>query len=247
MSIRDEIESYIDGNGLVAPNLVDPGSGAASDNGPMFTSEYYIILAKSGLLTEADKQRFNILISQCIDKNDMLNRFPINQPSRQEGPDDYLGVLNACKHLGITDIPRKFLFTTLIHLGFLNNENEELFSLRSFLIRQPQLLATMFSAAFPSLFNPLHILLRLLGFPFYLIAALVIALSCINTDPYDTDSRRLSWHLLQITKGTSLLCKLASLLWYHRLHNDYIDGMRSVATIYYHPQGQHPFSRYWID
>jgi hypothetical protein len=212
MSLRDAIvPAYIDINGLVAPSPVNPtANGDGSDNGPLYTSEYYIMLSKLGQLTDVDKIHFDLLISQCITPEGMLCRLPTNKPSRLEQADDYYGVLNGCKELGFTSIPRHMLDATITHLGFLNNVDPTSWTLSSFLIRQPQLLASIVSASFPSIINPLHYLIRLIFLPLYIITAIIIATSCINTDISNSDARILSWHLVQINKSTSLLCKLAS-------------------------------------
>ncbi len=247
-TIRQEIIAYIDGNGLITPRQAVEGSRIGSDNGPMYTAEYYVILQKLGLLTPQDIARFHALISSCISSNGMLNRVPVGQDDGQEQADDYYAVLNACYHLGITDIPRRLLGATFNYLGFLNNVEPGTKTLDSFLIRQVSLLAAMVSASYPHLYKPGHILARMVFFPAFVWAAITIAISGFKTPTGDTDSRRLSWHLLQVTNKVSLLCNLASLLWYHRLYNDYgPEGMKNVAYIYYEPHGVHPFSQYWKD
>lgn len=240
MGIRQEILPYIDGNGLVSPNRTD-GTGQGSDNGPMFTSEYFAILAKSGQLTPADQKSFVDKINPCI-IDGLLNRAPYK--TGQEGPDDYVGVLNASKLLGNTAIPRKLLWGAIRHLGFLNNVDGTK-TASSFLVRQFQLVAAMVTASFPSWWNPLHIAIRLLAFPFYVWAAIVIFISCANAPTSDTDARRLSWHLVQTLKDKSFMCWIASKFWYKRLYKAFPNGMDGVAAIYY--QAGHPFSKYWVD
>ncbi len=245
MGLREEIQAgYIDGNGLVAPHLT--GQIKGSDNGVMFTSEYYVMLKKLDQLTDQDRIDFAKKINACITPEGMLCRVPTNQKDGQEGPDDYLGVLNGCKQLGNTQIPRKFLWAMIRYLGFLNNDNPDVMNKPSFLVRQLQLVAATISAAFPSYINPLHFCIRLVAWPLFLIAAAVIFVSCIEAPASDADSRRLSWHLLQTVSSVSLMCKFASLFWYKRLQNTYgAAGMRGVAARYYQPG--HPFIRYWVD
>jgi len=245
MSIRDDIKPYIDGNGLISPNLVTPGTLSASDNGPMFTSEYYTILAKSNQLTQDDCVTFDKTIQNCINSQGMLNRVPTSQSDGQEGPDDYYAVLNACSYLGNTKIPRKFLWAVFRYLGALNNVSPGQWTTQSFLVRQPQLLAAMVSAAFPSFWNPLHLLVRVMAMPLFFIAAASIAISCTNTPINQADPRRLSWHLMQNTYQTSFMCYVASFIWYWRLKKDYGDAeMNGVAQAYY--QSGHPFIKYWV-
>lgn len=250
MSIKDDFKQYIDGNGLLAPNPVPIGSLKGSDNGPMFTAEYYIILKKQGVFTDADKINYLRLINDCIDSSGLLNRVPRGQSDGQEQADDYYGVLDACVHLDDTSIPRKLLWATFNHFGFLNNVPNNPNNADNFLIKQPALLTSMISAAFPKLYNPLHLLIRLVYFPLYVLTAIVIAIACYNIPITETDPRRLSWHVLQINSKVSLLCKIASLIWYKRLYANYgLDGMKAVAQIYYAPQNikpNNPWATYWV-
>ena len=246
MTIRDDFKDYWDGNGLLAPNTVGPGTLIGSGNGVMYASEFYIMLKKLNILTNQDLSDYVSKISQCIDK-DLLNRAPVGQDKDQEGPDDYYGVLNCCKQLGITSIPRQFLWAVIKYKGALNNTNPGQWSWRSFLIRQPQLLASMIAASFPSYSNPLHICIRFIAAPLFLISAIILATSCIGVEIGDTDSRRLSWHLWQCTQGISPLCWLAGRLWLNRLYADYgPEPMRKVAGIYYQPHPDNPYSKWWI-
>jgi len=244
MALRDEIIPYVDGNGLVAPGLTS-GVGRGSDNGPMFSSEYFVMLKKLGQLTDQDKKDFDRLIGACVTSDGLLNRAPVGTDSDQEGPDDYYGVLNGCKQLGNTSIPRKMLWAVVKYLGFLNNNQPGKWTKESFLVRQVQMLAAMVAAAFPSWKNPIHILIRLACSPLFFIAGLVLCVSCWGADPHDSDARRLAWHLMQATKGSSLWCWIGSKIWLKRLYKTYgQEGMRAVAYLYY--QDKHPFRRYWV-
>ncbi len=244
MALRDEIIFYTDPEGFVAPNLVQSGALRGSDNGPLFSSEYYVMLSKLGQLANDDKDKFVALIEGNL-FDGLLNRHKVVLGDNgQEGPDDYYGVLNGSKTLGITSIPRKFLKAVVRYSGFLNNDRPGVKTWRSFLVRQPQLLAAMIAAGFPSFRNPLHLLIRMLATPLFLIAAVSIAFSCIGVDPGSADPRRLAWHLQSTTKSVSLLCWLASLLWLRRLYKTYPDGMKGAAKVYYEPG--HPFIKYWV-
>ena len=61
MSIKDEFLSFTDGNGLICPNPVSPGTLRGSDNGTMYTSEFFIIQKFRGESTEQDKIDFQTL------------------------------------------------------------------------------------------------------------------------------------------------------------------------------------------
>jgi hypothetical protein len=246
MALRDEFIPYTDGNNLLAPGPVAP-TGSGSDNGPMYTSEWYVMLQKSGQLTPQDLIDFQTRIGACVNSQGMLCRVPVGQNDGQEQVDDYLGVLNACKALGNTKIPRQFLLAIFKNLGFMDNVNPGSKSnWAAFMPRQLQLMAAMVSAAFPSWKNPLHILIRWYCKPLFIYAAIIIATSCIGTDPGNTDARRLSWHLQNNVKGSSILCRLAAWIWTNRLKKDYLNEMQDVAAIYYQPHPVNPYSKYWI-
>jgi hypothetical protein len=248
VGIREDFSEYRDGNDLMTPNPVPPEVRQGSDNGCLFLSEYYIILARSNQLTDFDKIAYDTIIRSCINPNGTLSRVPVGQDDGLESVDDYYAVLNACMHLGNTGIPRTFLGSLIRHGGFMNNTST--FTWNSFLARQPQLIAAMVAASFPSWKNPFHILLRCLALPLFVYAAIIIATSCIGTDPNSADPRRLSWHLMTNLRRVSALMVFASLFWYHRLYSVYgSSGMRNVAGIYYKPVGlnNNPYSKYWVN
>jgi hypothetical protein len=244
-NIRLDFKEYFDGNAMLTPAPCTPIPGKFGCDNNMFTSEYYIFLKKNGQLTDQDKLDYATKMNACI-SNNLLSRVPIGQNDGQEGPDDLVAIANGCRELGNTAIPRTLLWGMIRYLGFLNNVNPGTFTEDSFLARQPQLIAAMINAAFPSMWNPLHYLVRHWAFFFYLVAAVTIFISCINDPTSDTDGRRLSWHLMNNMKKNSLMCWIASYFWTKRLYKDYPKGMSDVAAIYYHPQPDNPYAKYWI-
>jgi hypothetical protein len=250
MGIRDDFSNYIDGNGLNTPL---PGTWTTdqngSDNGPLFTSIYYILLNKNGQLTDQDKLSYASKINQCIG-SDLLNRVPVGQNDGLEGPDDLYGTLSGCIELGNTEIPRKLLWGCIKYKGSLYNTDPGKWQWQAFLIRQLGLLAAMVSAAFPSLVNPLHWLVRLICHPLFIFSALVIGFSNMSENVTDTDTRQLTWTLQNNLKKTSLWCWLASKVWFWRLKKYYGPSlMKSVAAVYYSPNGldKNPYSKWWAD
>lgn len=249
MAIKDDFENYIDGNSLNTPAPCVPiPNQKGSDNGPSFTSEYYIILKKNGQLTEQDKLDYAQKIAQCVDSNGLLNRVPVGQNDGLESVDDYFAVSNGCIELGNAHIPRQFLKAILKYKGSLDNLSPGTWCWQSFLIRQPQLLACIVNASFPSIKNPLHWLVRKLFFPFYAYSAIIVATGNMWDDVSDSNSRRLAWHVQNNLKNLSLLCYLASLIWLWRLKKEYPNEMADVAGIYYSSQGlnQNPYSKWWV-
>lgn len=238
MSLRDEIRPFLDKFNLVTIDRI-----SSSGNGVMYTGEYYSLLKKNNELTSVDPADFAATISHCIDNKGLLNRSPISKD--QEGIDDYLGVLSACKNLEIQSLPRMFLKSFLMFLGFMNNQNPGFPSFSSFLGRYPQFISCLIASAFPSKFNPLHILIRLLAFPFFFVTSLILLVNSLNSNG-SADSKRLAWHVLECTESVSILCYLASKLWRKSLFRFYgSQGMLAVAKNYYGEY--HPFSKYWVN
>lgn len=246
MNIND-FKEYWDGNNLLSPQpgMWIPGQ-RGSDNGVCFTSEYMVMLKKSGLLTPEAIQKFLDAINACLDSDGLLNRAP-GDPDLAD-PDDHYSLLNALIEIKETSIARGFFKNVFKFFGSFNNTNPGTWTIQSVLVRQPQLFCAIVNSAFPSLLNPLHWLVRFIFNPYYIISALIIATSCIGVDPGDTDSRRLAWSLQNNLKKTSLICWLASKIWMWRLNKDYTNKMQSVAAIYYQPQGlgNNPYSKWWI-
>jgi hypothetical protein len=203
------------------------------------------MLQKLGQLASQDLIDFDTKMKSCLNPEGMLCRIPQPGVDGQEGPDDYFGLMNACKQLGNTEIPRKILWALIRYVGFLNNDSPGTITAAAFMARFGHLTACIVSAAFPSWKNPLHFLVRLSCLPLYVYAAIILASGGMFSDVSDTDSRRLSWHQWQCLKGSSLLCRLGGRIWVNRLYGAYgSTGMQAVASIYY--QAGHPFAKYWI-
>ena len=204
------------------------------------------MLKRNGALQDSDIADYASRIGACVNPEGMLCRVPVGQDDGQEEVDDYYGVTNGCVEMGNTDIPRKFLKALFRFYGCMNNVKPGSFNWDAFLARQLQLVCAVVSAAFPSKLNPLHYLVRLLAFPVYLYSAVVLLISCINAAPSDTDSRRLAWHLGNNVSKVSILNWLAFKVWKNRLSKTYPNGMKDVAGIYYQPQPNNPYSKWWI-
>ncbi len=210
MSLKDEIIPYLQSTGLVS-NIVSTRQARTTDNGPLFTSELYILLAlRSELKPVIDRFNYYSLIRTCIGTDGELHRAPgDNSPDET---DNHHGAYAAHIVLGLR--PQ--------------------FKLPFRLWRQPQLIAL---AAIGTKSVPI----RIIGTPFIVYAALVIATSCIGVDASDSTSRILAWLLIKGTES-SVLCRLASILWKRRLMATYDNGMQTVFQIFFgvhHPLAQH--------
>lgn len=95
MSLREDIAAWLDPYSMVAPN-----STRVSNNGVLYSSEFYVLLAMRGELMGWDSAAFTQLISaQCELEPGLIRRNP--GCADQEGPDDYIGLMAAYWHLGL--------------------------------------------------------------------------------------------------------------------------------------------------
>jgi hypothetical protein len=234
----DEIADYIDGNGLVAPNLVQPGTIRGSDNGTMFSSEYYVMLSQRNELSELDADNWEILIRSCMKEPGLTVRSPGDLEI--DAPDNIVAILGASKVLNKPSVAQDMLTYGLKNKGFYEPNPKEKINWASFQFRQLQLLFAMYCASNNYKWYKFWL------WPLMFYTTLVILVSCINTPVNDTDSRRLCWSLIHAVSKDSFLCRMASKIWWNRLRNDYGDeGYRAVCLIYY--QDNHPFRRYAVN
>lgn len=236
--LREEIKPFIDGNGLVTPNQYDGQWKRGSDNGVMFTSEYYIHLKEAGELTEADLVGYQQVIESCSVEPGLVAR----APGKQQGgppPDDLYAIASASKVLGLPHVAGAVARYGVEHNWVFNADrpgNPHWGQGRDFeawLGRQLPLICALRAAAD----LPVAGWLRL-------ATAAVIATSCLGVKTENTDARRLAYHLVRAVEGSGGILDWACKVWWNRLRSDYGDeGMRGVALLYY--QGSHPFKKYW--
>lgn len=242
MSLREEILSFIDGNGLVTPSLAIPGQQQGSDNGTLFTSEYYILLVKNGLALPADVSNWHKLIDTCMVPRNIAvhSRVTVRAPNDigVDAPDNIYGILAASKVLKEPSIAKELLAHGYRHLGFFNPLNK--FNWEALQWHQLQMIFAMACAADSyRWWKPYYWFLNV-------YTAGVIATSCVNVTVADTTSRLLCWCLIQSVQEDSWLCRQAAKLWFRRLYKDYGSlGMKKVAYIYF--DYNHPFVIYWMD
>lgn len=234
MSLRDEIEQFREGNGLIAPQPNPTHIDRTCDNGVMFFCEYYILLKRNGLLTIGDIQDFEGQLQRCMVKPGLVARVPGD--TGYEAPDDYYALYAACVELECYELGKEVLNWGLSHEGSFNTHEPNLWTTDTFLWRQPQLYFANLCAA--NEVNVFHL-------PFALISSIIILFSCLRANPQDADSRRLAWLLVRATSPFSWLCRQASKIWFKRLYKTYPNGMKDVAKLYYNPS--HPFIKYWVD
>jgi len=114
MSLREEIIPYMDGNGLVAPHRVPPGTLRASDNGPLYTAQYLILYYRDQHAN--DPYLFNNMMS-CVDSDRYLHRAP--DDTTYGNPDNHYGALSALNVIGFPSpmrLPIKCWHPALLYL-----------------------------------------------------------------------------------------------------------------------------------
>jgi len=222
--LQDEIIPYIDANGFVQPGL-----GAESFNGVLYTSEYIVLLKRLGQLTPSAQLQWATALTKVTLAPGLIERTPTY--NAQEGPDDYIGYLAAGKYINSKDAIDVWNYG-LTHYGAFNNTYPGKWSWTAFLWRQPQLVAHTLYAANKSPGGLLQ-----------LVWAGTIALSCWREPITNTSDRILAWLLIETWDGKGWLNKWAVKLWSKRLLRDYSGGMTTVAAIYFGPN--HPLAKYW--
>lgn len=238
MYLREEIKPFIDGNGLVMPNIYTGEYLRGSDNGVMFTSEYYILLNDNNQLDDLDKSVYKTVIESCSVEPGLVAR----APGVQQGgppPDDLYAIAAASKTLNLPEIAKAIVDYGDKHHWVFNADRPgnphwgSGYDFEAWLGRQIPLVCALRAAAGLSLPGWLR-----------LATAAVIATSCAGVKKEDTDARRLAFHLVRAVEGSGGILDWACNIWWSRLRRDYGDeGMRGVALLYY--QGNHPFKRFW--
>lgn len=228
---EDACVPYTNKDGFLSGNPNSQGQGRVCDNHSMFTAEFHRIRFDLGA-TEYNGNMFSFLSPEG-----QLLRYP--GADADTSPDDYLGFLNFCtlQNIGRYLFANKLLDFNTKHFGSMTIP----WSQSGFMWRQPQLLAAVLATANRIKWYSIWFL------PLTLYAALVIAVAGITASPVtDQDTRRLSWHLLMVMQGSSLLCRLAGKLWWKRLRKQYGDeGIRLVFSRYFTPS--HPFAQYAVN
>lgn len=244
------LSGLIDAHTLPVPTPLDWG-----DNGTMFFGESVCIASK---LEGADGPSLPLDVIKTYHPYFIVPGLLRRRQNDTDidGPDNMLGVLAASKVTGVTQYARDIFWYGIKHFGFFNQPNPgspfypgtHKIDGEAFLWRQLQLIAATISAA---RFNRL---VKILFFPLYFYTALVILYAgLVRAAPsQDLDSRRLAWLLIQCVGDDSILCWLASKVWYHGLRKDYPlstwgQSMRGVASYFYQQDPKHPFITYWMD
>lgn len=121
MSLRSEIMSYIDGNGLVSPQLTTDGVKRGSDNGVLHTSRYLLVLKTIG---EPFDEQSLTSIKKCIDSDGYIYRSPGDVT--QDTPDDYYGLLSllaSCHDTTKIKLPWLCMQPALLYMRGLQTKN----------------------------------------------------------------------------------------------------------------------------
>lgn len=225
MGLREEIAQYQDADGFVTPRI-----GVGSNNGILYTSEYYVLLVKLGLARHDDLYAFEQTMRKCQIEPGLFKRHP--GASDQEGPDDYIGLTTAAYLLG-SDIAKEVLDYGKRHAFLYNNEmpgsvehTDDRPNYSAMFGRSPSLIAHLYFAAgeTPS-------------FPLRLCWAVSVAYSAFRPSS-DQDSHILSSLLVSAMGDKSGLCAHAARL------RPSESKMRQIVGDYF-SDPHHPLARHW--
>lgn len=203
-----------------------------NDNHGMFTAEYLRIVNDLNPALRPDE-----CMEQLVDDKGVLHRY-MGDIEPDLSPDNLLGFLNYVELR-----PEKRPLAKRIYdrgrKGWGSYTTP--WSAEGFLFRQPQLIMALIAASGGAAWY------KFWQWPLVIYTALVIAIAGRGIPAEnDQDARRLSWHLIQIMKGHSLLCRLAARVWWGRLRKQYGDeGMRLVFGRYFNME--HPFAHFAIN
>lgn len=234
MSLKESIEKdFTDQDGLISPYPCLKTQTNASNNGLCYLGEYITLRQLTyEFLDSKEKVDILHLLDKCEVEIGCFKRSSTNNQD-YESVDDYYGLCSGIYFNKLWNQGDYILMHGLHNLGSYNNITPGAFQWKTFLWRNPSLLALMLWSS-----N------RKVWFPLELIVAITIATSGLfSNQSSGTSSWLLSWFTIQVAKRESWMCNLAAKLWNRRLKKVWPNGMVDVAKVYYKglPGQDHPF------
>lgn len=221
MTIKDDI--IFDKNGFVPPADTNQ---PMSDNGVLFTSQYYILLKKESLLREEDIFHFNELMNSIVNGGN-IRRYPSD--TGQEGPDDFIGLCSASKALGTNHAELIYKYGRSTFWNY-NNTEPSKYTRESWLGRQPGLIGYIKYCS-RRLMNPLEVL------------ALYIGTVITAFGKKEESSDKLLALTMMYQLKDSIVFKPLSWFYMKRINKVY-GCVNNLVRIYF--GNNHPFSKWWI-
>jgi hypothetical protein len=247
MGFKEDFASYLTIDGYASPEQIEPGTIRSCDNETMYTSEMYIAMQKNGLAVQADLDKWE----QLMDKSMIVPGLTVRAPGDTaiDAPDNIYGILAASKILNKPQVAYSILQYGFYNLGFFNTSNPNHIKNSDGSWNWPSMQWRQLQMAFASYTaSGMYKFWKFWLWPIMIYTGLAIAVSCVNTNTSDTDSRRLCWLLIQATQEDSWFCRMMAKIWFNRLYKDYgPTGMKAVASIYYNPKPANAFSTWWIN
>lgn len=218
MSIKDDI--MFDQNGFVPPADVNQ---PFSDNGVLFTSQYYLLLAHYGC--SMPREEFYDTMGRTT-RDGNITRWPGN--TAQEGPDDYIGLCAASRCWGTNHASLIYAYGRK-HFWNYNTENPGKFTFTSWLGRQPGLIGFIKYCA-GRVMSPLEFLALHVG----------ILISAFGKKE-ETSDKLLALTMLEVLKDHWIFRPINTFyLW--RIRQVY-GSVNNLVRAYFGPA--HPFSKWW--
>ena len=143
---REAIKAYTDADGLVCHTQTKFGERGASGNGLLYTSIHMLNLFQNKWITEADKQKFSLVVDSCkVERFGwLLHRSPVKTDLNSH--DDYTGVAAAFKIIGMPFHSASMLRDFKQRKWFLDNELPYDPRWKSWLGRMPDFVAHIYEA-----------------------------------------------------------------------------------------------------
>ena len=225
MDIIQDFLQYEDKHGLIQPRV-----GHGSFNGLLYTGIAVVLLKRHGYADVALKYIYAMMKCQTSEHAGLYHRTP-EGAGGQEGPDDYIGICAASQELAlyVCRYGRRTWWT-------FNNITQGKFTLKSWLGRQPQLVAHMMYGAGlrPGIFRRFW-------------WAVVIAYSAFAKKE-NQDAWMLAWLLIttfEKVESPSRLGRLAVRYWDWKMRRNFgPEGLKNL--VYLEGNTDHAINRWWL-
>jgi len=224
--IRQDFQQLIGDFGLYVPR---PGD-SSSDNGALFTTEYYLILQRLNLLSSEDKDRYHALMSQCL----TLGGLPLRKPGDNslDGPDNMIALAVGSKAFSCDFAERiiKYGKTTFPHYVY-NQPNPGKFTFSAWLGRQVGLIGFVKMCAG----QKANIIERL---------ALYVGFYITSRLPKESTSDKLLAHIMIEQLPNTIGARFVKRQWNSYIKKMY-GGVGGLTAIYFSSPNS-PFAKWWV-
>lgn len=220
MTMRQDFEACGGAYGLICRF---PGE-QTTDNGALFTTEYYLILKRMNFLLSSDLDNYKQIMEDCMQSDGMSQRKPGD--NSQDSPDNMIALAVGSKAFGTNFAQRMLAYGRTTFPKYVYNQpNPGKFTWSAWMGRMPGLIGFMKICAGEKA-NPLELLC--------LYAGVIITM----LQPHSNTSDKLLTQIMLEQMPDSLIKRL----WNKYIKNAY-GGINGVCQIYFPTNS--PFRAYW--